>query len=56
VQEASQAGAEAVARVTSLESKLKLVVSEVDRMQEQATLTARLQVRKTSLLSGTHLA
>jgi hypothetical protein len=45
VQEALQGGAEAAARVMSLESKLKVVVAEVDRVQEQATLTARLQVR-----------
>lgn len=45
LQEAAQGGAEALARVASLESKLKLVVAEVDRMQEQAALTARLQVR-----------
>jgi hypothetical protein len=45
VQEASQGGAEAAARVVSLESKLKVVVAEVDRVHEQATLTARLQVR-----------
>lgn len=45
---------EAAARVASLESKLKVVVAEVDRMQEQANLTARLQVRVLcSTLSGT---
>lgn len=45
LQEAMQDSAEAQARVLSLESKLKVVVAEVDRIQEQAALTARLQVR-----------
>lgn len=36
--------------MVSLESKLKVVVAEVDRIQEQASLTARLQVRS----SGQH--
>lgn len=45
LQEGAQGTVEAAARVVSLESKLKVVVAEVDRIQEQATLTARLQVR-----------
>lgn len=44
-----QGSAEAHARVSSLESKLKVVVAEVDSMQEQAALTARLQVSTAGL-------
>lgn len=55
VQEVAQGGAEAAARVVSLESKLKVVVAEVDRIQEQASLTARLQVRSSVRHSCCHV-
>lgn len=46
----AQGSAEAATHAVSLESKLKVVVAELDRMQEQAALTARLQVCRRACL------